>query len=592
MVHPRSTEEEDLWLRSMKRPKDGSNKTMDVVEEGPAKEVAFAHFSFFSCVNCSSWSLSRTLSLTPHTVPSLFTSHPFILHQGFRFENFFSFGSGGNVMRLVCWYMLVKLHLVILTPAFPCLKFSHPIARMALQTAAPPTTPSAQVVGNAFVEQYYHILHHSPDLVYRFYQDSSVISRPDSNGIMTSVTTMKGINEKILSLNFKEFKAEIKTADAQKSYKEGVTVLVTGCLTGKDNLRRKFAQSFFLAPQDNGYFVLNDVFRYVEDHEPSELHPVNGDDNATAVPVTPEPEPSHIADSSAPDPSNSDVNEDQIVAENAHEPSNHHERQIIVENEDDMESHFQSNGNEDSQATELASSAQEDAPKQSYASIVKVQKGNVGPVKVYVPTNTVKSGPNKTESQVVEPVESAALPESTPDTVNNPESSNTHEEVEGYSIYIRNLPLNVTVAQLEVEFKKFGSIKPGGIQVRYNKQQGYCFGFVEFLSLDSMNSAIQASPMTVGGRQAVVEIKRTTTRVGSVTSSTGRARIPSGRSGFRNDSFKGRSGNYGGSRGYGRSDYGSRGEFSGRGRGHGEGYHQGRGRGGRSSAQKQNAVSN
>ncbi|MCI32335.1 ras GTPase-activating protein-binding protein 2-like, partial [Trifolium medium] len=112
---------------------------------------------------------------------------------------------------------------------------------------------------------------------------------PDSNGVMTSVTTMKGINEKILSLNYKEFKAEIKTADAQKSHKEGVTVLVTGCLTGKDNLRRKFAQSFFLAPQDNGFFVLNDVFRYVEDREPLEPHPVNGVEDAIAVTVTSEP---------------------------------------------------------------------------------------------------------------------------------------------------------------------------------------------------------------------------------------------------------------------------------------------------------------
>jgi len=100
---------------------------------------------------------------------------------------------------------------------------------------------------------------------------------------------VQGINEKILSLNFKEFKAEIKTADAQKSHKEGVTVLVTGCLTGKDNLRRKFAQSFFLAPQDNGFFVLNDVFRYVEDPEPSEPHPVNGDDGPIAVTVASEP---------------------------------------------------------------------------------------------------------------------------------------------------------------------------------------------------------------------------------------------------------------------------------------------------------------
>lgn len=62
---------------------------------------------------------------------------------------------------------------------------------MALQTADPPVAPSAQVVANAFVEQYYHILHHSPELVYRFYQDSSVVSRQDENGEMTSVTTMQ-----------------------------------------------------------------------------------------------------------------------------------------------------------------------------------------------------------------------------------------------------------------------------------------------------------------------------------------------------------------------------------------------------------------
>ena len=79
------------------------------------------------------------------------------------------------------------------------------------------------------------------------------------------------------------------TADAQKSYKEGVTVLVTGCLTGKDNLKRKFAQSFFLAPQDNGYFVLNDVFRYVEDGELLENHPINGVDDTTAASSTADP---------------------------------------------------------------------------------------------------------------------------------------------------------------------------------------------------------------------------------------------------------------------------------------------------------------
>jgi hypothetical protein len=56
--------------------------------------------------------------------------------------------------------------------------------------------------------------------------------------------------------------------DAQDSFSGGVLVLVTGYLSGKDTLRRKFSQSFFLAPQDKGYFVLNDVFRYVDEGNP------------------------------------------------------------------------------------------------------------------------------------------------------------------------------------------------------------------------------------------------------------------------------------------------------------------------------------
>lgn len=52
--------------------------------------------------------------------------------------------------------------------------------------------------------------------------------------------------------------------DAQESFNAGVTVLVTGYLTGKDNSIRNFTQSFFLAPQEKGYYVLNDMFRYIE----------------------------------------------------------------------------------------------------------------------------------------------------------------------------------------------------------------------------------------------------------------------------------------------------------------------------------------
>ncbi|CAN0929402.1 Nuclear transport factor 2 [Linum grandiflorum] len=52
------------------------------------------------------------------------------------------------------------------------------------------SVPNAQLVGNAFVEQYYNMLSRAPENVHKFYQDSSVMSRPSSDGSMSSVSTM------------------------------------------------------------------------------------------------------------------------------------------------------------------------------------------------------------------------------------------------------------------------------------------------------------------------------------------------------------------------------------------------------------------
>ncbi|KAL0450463.1 UNVERIFIED_CONTAM: Nuclear transport factor 2 [Sesamum latifolium] len=429
---------------------------------------------------------------------------------------------------------------------------------MATQTANLPPAPSAQVVGNAFVEQYYHILHHSPELVFRFYQDTSVLSRPDADGLMTTVTTMQSINDKICSLDYKNYKAEIKTADAQDSYKDGVIVLVTGCLTGKDNLRRKFTQTFFLAPQDKGYYVLNDVFRYVEESEPDiSSGVVLGVNETPSSSLGQDPEPAQVVDPPNANDATStadeiETNEEKTGDQVIDERQASSDRDILVE----AESHLNEN-HESAVAESVPSASQEDVPKKSYASIVSSQ-AKKGPTKVYVPANPAKGTSAKTESQPVNPVTEASDSEAAapvpPD--NAQESEDAEDEVEGHSIYIRNLPLNATVAQLEAEFKKFGTIKPNGVQVRSNKQQGFCFGFVEFQDLAPCKVQLrvywmlkhlchvyvrsqkaftkfsglshlivqhsynwvqskllctlcfqQASPITIGDRQAAVEIK-------------------------------------------------------------------------------------
>nr|TKS16147.1 putative G3BP-like protein isoform X3 [Populus alba] len=476
--------------------------------------------------------------------------------------------------------------------------FSKPQIRiqsnqMATQETAPASGPSAQVVGNAFVEQYYHILHESPELVHRFYQDSSSLSRPNTDGFMTTVTTMQAINDKILSLNYEDYTAEIKTADAQESHAKGVIVLVTGCLTGKDDVKKKFTQTFFLAPQEKGYFVLNDVFRFVGENEPmpntSAL--ANGIVENAPPALTAESDPTQVTDHLTVDPATSFEEED---LNNGSEVCDHSDKEDgSVIDVEVVEPVTDSTQNEILATINAAPASLEDAPKISYASILKVMKGNT-PHPVHFSMTKMRAAPISIEQQSANSAKSAA-PEALASAGSSAgETSDVHEEAEGHSIFVKNLPFDATVGQLEEAFKHFGPIKRGGIQVRSSKQ-GFCFGFVEFETMSSMQGALEASPINIGDHQAIVEEKRTNTRVGS---SSGRGRYSSGRSGFRSDSFKSR-GNFFGSRGHGRNEFKNQGEFSGRPRGstgyagedHQQGNQSGSRRGGRQGGTKSSSFS-
>lgn len=95
-----------------------------------------------------------------------------------------------------------------------------------------------------------------------------------------------------MSLNYTGI--EIRTAHALESWNSGVIVMVSGSVLLKDFSRRKFVQTFFLAPQEKGYFVLNDIFHFI-DEEPIHHHPAvmlaqgNLDSNRNASATVPEP---------------------------------------------------------------------------------------------------------------------------------------------------------------------------------------------------------------------------------------------------------------------------------------------------------------
>ncbi|EYU40629.1 hypothetical protein ABFS82_14G055200 [Erythranthe guttata] len=416
-------------------------------------------------------------------------------------------------------------------------------AEVAAQIAVSP-----QVVGNAFVQQYYHILHHSPGLVHRFYQDNSKLGRPEIDGSMSITTTMQAINEKIISLKYTDFRAEIRSVDAQESFDGGVQVLVTGYLTAKDNKVSHFAQSFFLAPQDKGYFVLNDMLRYVDTVA---LNPALITEVVVPIAAAPIQE-NHVSEQSTP-------SAEEAVAGEVYNPPENGDVAIAEEEEEEPVAEVVDEVQEIAKPLDRSSAKIEEAPKKTYASIVKHLKSNAASF------SPPPAAPRKVAPKTIEPVNPTSVP--APDrpisSSNSVDNEHIQEgEADGYSVYIKGLPMNATDAMLEEVFKKFGTIKNDGIQVRSNRQQAFCFGFVEFEEATSVQKALEASPVAIGGRQVFVEEKRSNSR-----GNNNRGRYISGRgSSFRNEGVRGR-GNYGGGgRGYNRGgDFNGRSEFGNRG---------------------------
>jgi len=68
-----------------------------------------------------------------------------------------------------------------------------------------------------------------------------------------------------LELGFEECKVLVSNVDSQASASNGIIVQVLGEMSNKGSASHKFAQTFFLAEQPNGYYVLNDIFRFLKE---------------------------------------------------------------------------------------------------------------------------------------------------------------------------------------------------------------------------------------------------------------------------------------------------------------------------------------
>ncbi|CAP68741.1 uncharacterized protein PODANS_7_7110 [Podospora anserina S mat+] len=133
-------------------------------------------------------------------------------------------------------------------------------------------------IGWYFVEQYYTTLSKNPNKLHLFYGKKSQFVAGAEAEVTTVCVNRPNIQERIKQLDFEDSKVRISNVDSQGSA-ENILIQVIGEISSKGAEPRKFVQSFVLAKQPSGYFVLNDILRYIVDE------PVEETEAAAEAPV-------------------------------------------------------------------------------------------------------------------------------------------------------------------------------------------------------------------------------------------------------------------------------------------------------------------
>ncbi|KAJ9543271.1 hypothetical protein OSB04_022978 [Centaurea solstitialis] len=442
---------------------------------------------------------------------------------------------------------------------------------------------TASQVGSYFVQQYYQVLQQQPEFVHQFYADSSTMVRVDGEATETAsaifvsfdlrllpdlfvgfscsvclvqilifgmfTVFLQQIHTLIQSLHFSGI--EIKTINSLESWSQGIVVVVSGSVRSKFFTGwRKFVQTFFLAPQEKGYFVMNDIFHFVSE-EVIHHHPPPGalESKVDSQPISSTPSELLVSEDALEVEARENLNsvhldgndeddyynsqENQHLQQEDYDSQSHEEEPLVEEPESmvqntveyvqepvhrntvDVQEPLQQNAVE--YVHEPVSAVEEpitEPVKFTYASILRA-KGKSSPSVSAQPPVSKSVTPAPEWHHTPEPVAQPPptyVPESTAQVAQETFAS---EEGDSKSVYVRNLPTTVTSLEIFQEFKNFGKIKQDGVFLKNRKDVGVCFAFVEFDDAEGVQKAIEASPIQLAGRQVYIEERRANSSGGS-----------------------------------------------------------------------------
>lgn len=100
---------------------------------------------------------------------------------------------------------------------------------------------------------------------------------------------LQAIQERLKSLEFQDCKVRVSNVDSQAS-DDSIVIQVIGETSNKGAEPRKFVQTFVLAKQPSGYFVLNDMLRYIDEENDTEAEEAEEAEEESAAPASEAPE--------------------------------------------------------------------------------------------------------------------------------------------------------------------------------------------------------------------------------------------------------------------------------------------------------------
>lgn len=305
-----------------------------------------------------------------------------------------------------------------------------------------------------FVRQYYTVMTQRPEDLHRFHAGPSRLS----HGTLSDFNEVgpDGLSVAVAAQGYEGVIPAVVSVAAQESVGGGLVILVTGTLAWPGKSASRFAHTFFLARQEKGFFVLNDILRLERGgSEAAKAMPVS-----KAVPAKNKASPPTTASFAAAQTAVLKASAPQATKQAA-APERKEEKETPVE---DLTY---------AQRLKIAAKKESGAPAKC-------------PAGLHVTTHSGGPKPLGVDAGVPPSLAGGGAP---------------------MSIFVRNLPVVVSQDQVLAHFSAFGPIRGGASGITIKAQKTNSYAFVDFETREAAAAAI-GSALVLEGCELTVEEKK------------------------------------------------------------------------------------